>query len=236
MAKNKEIKNEKKSKTKLIIFISVCVLLLVSIGFNIYFLTKDCDNEPTGLNPYQYTEKKPVLYIYPKKNKTKVTVTFDNPDLLTTTYPKYKGSWEVTAYPNGDLYDKDNKYYYGLYWEEKLNHRVNFNEGFYVTKDNAIDFLEEKLSYIGLNDRERNEFIMYWLPILEKNGKNLVYFELTEERNKNSKINISPNVDSILRIAIHVKKVNSEVNIKEEKLTRFKRVGFTAVEWGGVMY
>ena len=77
---------------------------------------------------------------------------------------------------------------------------------------------------------------MYWLPILAKNGKNLVYFELTEERNKTSKINISPNVDSILRIAIHVKKVNSEVKIKEEKLTRFNRVGFSAVEWGGVMY
>ena len=110
--------------------------------------------------------------------------------------------------------------------------KESFNEGFYVTSENAIEFLEEKLSYIGLNDRERNEFIMYWLPILEKNGKNLVYFELTNERNSYSKINISPKVDSMLRIAIHVKRVNSEVNIKEQKLTKFNRVGVSGVEWG----
>jgi hypothetical protein len=75
---------------------------------------------------------------------------------------------------------------------------------------------------------------MYWLPILEKNGQNLVYFELTEERNAYNKININPVPDSLLRLAIHVKKVDKKVNIKEEKLTTFTRQGFTAVEWGGV--
>ncbi len=178
---------------------------------------------------------KPILYLYPEK-ETRVTVNFEHEDNLTTTYPKFKDEWSVTAKPNGDLYDKDGKYYYGLYWEEDLNHFVDFKEGFYVTKDNAIEFLEEKLSIIGLNDRERNEFIMYWLPILEKNGQNLVYFELTEERDSYNKINISPKPDSLLRMAIHVKKVNQKVNIKEEKITPFTRVGFTAVEWGGVLY
>lgn len=178
---------------------------------------------------------KPVLYLYPEK-ETKVTVNFEHEDNLTTTYPKFKDSWEVTAKPNGDLYDKDGKYYYGLYWEENSNHRVNFNEGFYVTKDNAISFLEEKLNIIGLSDKERNEFIMYWLPILEKNEQSIVYFELTEEREAFNKIDISPKPDSLLRVAIHVKKVNKKVNIKEQKLTPFKREGFTAVEWGGILY
>ena len=122
------------------------------------------------------------------------------------------------------------------YWEEEGNHRVSFDTGFYVTKDKAIEFLEEKLSLIGLNDRERNEFIMYWLPILEKNGKSLVYFELTEEREAYNKLEISPAPDSMLRVAIHVKKVNEKVNIKEQELVPFERTGFTVVEWGGVLY
>lgn len=178
---------------------------------------------------------KPVLYLYPEKEMD-VEVNFEHEDSLTTTYPKFKDSWKVKAKPNGDLYDKDGKYYYGLYWEEDSNHRIDFKEGFYVTKDNAIEFLEEKLSIIGLNDRERNEFIMYWLPILEKNGQNLVYFELTEERESFNKLEITPKPDSMLRVAIHVKKVNNKVKIKEQKLTSFNRVGFTAVEWGGVLY
>ena len=178
---------------------------------------------------------KPILYLYPEK-KTKVNITFQHPEYLETTYPKFIKSWDVVAYPNGDLYDNNNKYYYGLYWDEKKVHAVDFHEGFYVDKEHAIEFLEEKLNFIGLNDRERNEFIMYWLPILEKNEKNLVYFELTDERESVNAIKISPKPDSLLRIVIHVKKVNDKVSVKEQKLVSFKRKGFVAVEWGGTTY
>ncbi len=176
---------------------------------------------------------KPVLYLYPT-DETNVTVTFEKPYLLTTTYPKYNYNWNVFAKENGDLYDKDGKYYYALYWEEKGSTSVDFSEGFYVTKDNAITFLEEKLNIIGLTERESNEFIMYWLPILEKNEKSLVYFELTAERDAYNKLIINPVPDSLLRMAIHIKKVDKEVKIREEKLPTFVRHGFTAVEWGGV--
>lgn len=178
---------------------------------------------------------KPILYLYPEKT-TKVTVTFEHPEYLETTYPKYNGKWEVTAKKNGDLKDKNNKYYYALYWDEKKVHTTDFSTGFYVDKDNAIEFLESKLKYIGLNDKERNEFIMYWLPILEKNDKSLVYFELTEERESYNKININPKPDSLLRIVIHIKKIDKKVSIPKQKLTKFEREGFTAVEWGGTTY
>lgn len=178
---------------------------------------------------------KPVLYLYPTK-KTQIKVSFENPSLLTTTYPKFNGLWEVTAYPNGDLYDKNNKYYYALYWEEDLIRKIDFKTGFYVEGKDAIKFLEEKLTIIGLNDRERNEFIMYWLPILEKNEKNLVYFELTKEKQEDNKLIINPKPDSLLRMTIHVKKVDKKTNIKEQELETFKRTGFSAIEWGGINY
>lgn len=205
-----------------------------SSGYEYYYIPKtgETGKIPTAIGGYA----KPVLYLYPKNDNTKINVTFEKPGLLTTTYPKFKGSWNVTANKNGDLYDSEGKYYYGLYWEEEGSTKVDFSEGFYVTKENAIEFLEEKLSIIGLSDRERNEFIMYWLPILEKNEKNLVYFELTEEREEFNKLNITPKPDSLLRMAIHVKKVNKNTNIKEQKLKTFERVGFTAVEWGGVVH
>lgn len=178
---------------------------------------------------------KPVLYLYPTK-ETRVNVKFEKPYLLTTTYPKYINTWNVTVKPNGDMYDNDGKYYYALYWDEKRYNEVDFKEGFYVEGKDAITFLEEKLTYIGLSDKERNEFIMYWLPIMESNGKNLVYFELTNEREAGNKLIIEPKPDSLLRVSIHIKKVNKRVNIVEQKLETFKRVGFTAVEWGGMTY
>lgn len=179
---------------------------------------------------------KPVLYLYPTANNTLINVTFDKPNLLTTTYPKYQNSWSVIANTNGDLIDKNGRYYYGLYWEEKGNTKIDFTEGFYVEESNAIKFLEQKLDEIGLNQREANEFIMYWLPILEKNKKSLVYFELTEERQQYNRINITPSPDSLLRLAIHIKQVDKKNNIKEQKLDKFERKGFTAVEWGGTIH
>ena len=178
---------------------------------------------------------KPVLYLYPKE-KQEIKVTFGKPELLTTTYPKFNKEWQVVAYPNGNLYDENGRYYYGLYWEEMYPYNVDFSEGFYVEKDDAIPFLEEKLAMIGLNERESNEFIMYWLPIMEKNEKNLVYFELTEERDSHNHLMISPKPDSLLRITMHLKKISEKVNIKEQKLKGFKRIGFSAVEWGGKIY
>ena len=70
----------------------------------------------------------------------------------------------------------------------------------------------------------------------EKEEKNLVYFELTEERNEFNRLIINPNPDSILRVAIHIKKINKKTSIKEQKPTQFDRKGFSAVEWGGVNY
>lgn len=186
----------------------------------------DCD--PT-------IEYKPVLYLYPEE-KTNITVNFAHEDYLLTTYPKYNQEWQVTAHPNGDLYDKENNYYYALYWEENNYEKYSFKEGFYVTKDNAISFLEEKLTLLGLNSRERNEFIMYWLPILEQNEKSIVSFELTEDLQNNNALIINPKPDSLLRIRMYIKKVNNYTNIKEQSLpTNFQRNGFTAIEWGGII-
>ena len=179
-------------------------------------------------------DEKPIIYLYPEKNNTKVTLTFENNLLISTSYPKYSNKWVVIANKNGDLKDINGKYYYGLYYEEIGHSKVDFNEGFYVEKEDAISFLEEKLSLIGLNDRERNEFIMYWLPVLEKNGKNLVYFELTDSKQRYNKLNINPKPDSLLRISIHIKKVNKKIKIKEQKLNKFNRIGFAVIEWGGV--
>lgn len=179
--------------------------------------------------------EKPILYLYPKE-KTDVLVKLKNDQKIITSYPKYENGWKVTALPNGDLSDENNKYYYALYWDETLNDKKIIKNGFYVEKENSLKFLEEKLEYLGLNDKERNEFIMYWLPVLENNGKNLIYFELTEERQKNNELIIYPKPDSLLRINMIVKKVTKKVDIPEQKLEKFDRKGFVAVEWAGTNY
>ena len=47
---------------------------------------------------------------------------------------------------------------------------------------------------------------------------------------------MEPEPDSLLRLSIHVKKVDGFTKIKEQKFPTFTRKGFVAVEWGGVVH
>ena len=180
-----------------------------------------------------FTYAKPVLYLYPEK-ETNVSIKFAHPERLTTVYPEYNDGWSVKASPDGNLFD-GKRNYYALYWEENSDFVPDFSTGF-IVEDNYSEFLEEKLNEIGLSEREANEFIMYWLPILEKNGKSIVHFELTESREAGNKLLISPEPDSLLRIAIHIKKAGSVGSVTPQTFAKFERKGFTAVEWGGRVY
>ena len=182
----------------------------------------------------EITYKKPVMYFYPEKD-INITVMFEHKDNLKTTYPKYENGWNLFVKENGTLIDKNGREYYALYWDELINHVENFETGFYVKSEESIKFLEEKLFEMGLTDREANEFIMYWLPIMEHDGDNLVHFHFTDDRERQNKIYIDPPVDSLFRFSMEIKKVNKKVNIKEQKIEKFNRYGFSALEWGGTV-
>ena len=229
----------KSVEIKKIFYFVILILFLVTSFFTIKYLffNKKSSNSSSGFNiTNQHLYSRSFLYLYPKK-ETKVTVSFDDFKKVNRTYPLYKDKWIVTAKSNGDLEDKNRNIYFALYWEESNVKKVDFKNGYYVTKDESKAFLEDKLKYIGLNDKERNEFIIYWLPVLESNNKSVVYFELTEERNKLNKINISPKPDSVLRVKMHIKKVDKKPsNLEKQKLSYFYRKGFSVVEAGGVMH
>lgn len=236
--------NKKQNKNKTVaLTVSVCAIILaIIISIVATVIIAKTHSEP-GVSPNPCHNKeylcptvdKPVLYLYPTA-ETKVNVSFARPSQLTTTYPKYYGGWSVTAQPNGTLIDINGNSYYALYWEEQSDFRPDDSTAFYVTKDNAIDFLESKLSQIGLTERERNEMIMYWLPILEENDQSLVRFAYTEELQQDNELKIAPTPDSLLRIRIFVEKTDTNPNLPEPTIRHFERNGFTAVEWGGTSY
>ena len=179
------------------------------------------------------TLDKPIIYLYPEKEQ-EVTVKLGHPEKLTCTYPKYKDSWNVIAKPNGDLIDLEtNRNLYALYWEGKNTIPANMKEGFVVKGEDSIEFLEEKLAILGLTEREAEEFIIYWLPKLEKNKYNFIRFQTIEEINENMPLDISPRPDTIIRVMMEFKGLNTLIEVKEQELVTPERKGFVAVEWGG---
>ena len=179
-------------------------------------------------------KKKPVIYLYPEE-EINIDVKIPNIE-FTTTYPKYENGWSVIAQPDGTLIDFNGRKYNYLYWEGKsYDFEPNASKGFIVSKDNYIEFLEEKLDYIGLSNKESADFISYWLPYMNEYNYCLVSFQM-ENYSKAVNIEYSIEPDNELRVFVLFKGLNKPIKIEEQDLSyysNFERSGFTVVEWGG---
>lgn len=176
---------------------------------------------------------KPIIYLYPEQ-ETEVSVKLGHPEKLTTVYPKYNNGWQVLAQPNGDLVDLNTgRSQYALYWEGADYPAHMHNTGFVVKGVDTSEFLEEKLAILGLSEREANEFILYWLPKMEHNLYNYIYFATSEEIEKYMPLQVKPAPDTIIRVMMEFQPMSEKKEIKEQILTPVERKGFTVVEWGG---
>lgn len=177
---------------------------------------------------------KPVIYLYPKTEEN-ICVKLDKPNKITCSYPKYINGWNVLAKPNGDLTEIDSgRKLYSLYYENQNSIIFNMTKyGFVIKGEDTAKFLEEKLAILGLNEREAEEFIIYWLPKLETNKYNYIRFATKDEISKNMQLKISPKPDTIIRVLMVYKKLNKPIHINEQKLITPERNGFVSVEWGG---
>ena len=181
-------------------------------------------------DPERFMDK-PVLYLYPEK-ETEVSVQLDINGELTCTYPKYNEGWKVTAMPDGTLLDEKGLEYNYLYWEAKSDVEFDMTKGFCVKGEDTAAFLEDALKKLGLYRKEANEFIIYWLPMMESNPYNIIAFQ-TDIYTDMAKLNIEPAPDTLIRVFMTWSSVNEYVEIEEQELSAPAREGFCAVEWGG---
>ncbi len=182
---------------------------------------RDCGN----------AEYKPMIYIYPEED-INVEVKLGNSDLITTSYPKYEKVWNVFAKTNGDL-EYNGRTYYGLYWEG-ANHTAKVEkDGFVIKGEDTSKFLEEKLEILGLNEKEANEFIIYWLPKMEHNNYNYIRFETREEIDNYMPLEVTPVPDTTIRVYMNFKALDEEIEVEEQKLEKVTRSGYSVIEWGG---
>lgn len=173
---------------------------------------------------------KPVIYLYPEE-ETQVSVELTLDGKLSCTYPAYQDGWNVTAMPDGTLYADGLSYNY-LYWEGETNAAWDWSEGFCVKGADTAAFLEDALEKLGLTRREANEFIVYWLPLMQDNPYNLISFQ-TEAYTDAAKLDIDPAPDTLIRVFMTWRASETHVAVNTQKLDAPQRNGFTVVEWGG---
>ena len=190
--------------------------------------------DPKIVDPNNIAVKKPVIYLYPEKT-TDVSVKLDVDGELLCVYPEYNGLWQVTADPDGTLTDADGRKYYCLYWEADIFDDLipDRSVGFVVKGEDTAEFLRQKALALGLNEREANEFIIYWLPLMQSNPFNYVYFSIDEYKEA-ARLDIEPDADTVIRFSMLWQALDKPVQVTEQILPDTpQRNGFTVVEWGG---
>ncbi|MBQ1848117.1 MAG: hypothetical protein II135_08945, partial [Clostridia bacterium] len=152
---------------------------------------------------------------------------------LTCTYPEYENGWDnFTAYPDGTLVFEDGRQYYALFWEGISNAEYDFSQGFCVKGSETAEFLNEVLQKAGLNEKEADEFIIYWLPRMQVNPYNLIAFQ-SSAYTESAKLTVEPAPDALIRVFMAYKPLNTYVDIEPQTFDTPQRTGFTVVEWGG---
>lgn len=206
--------------------IALFVVIVLAAAALIFTLTYRGEDDPAN-----QLVAKPVIYLYPEE-PTQVDVTLNVEGELLSTWPVYEAGWTVTAQPDGTLTDADGNEYSYLFWDAASDVEWDFSQGFCVAGEDTGEFLQQILSDMGLTAKEYNEFIVYWLPLMQESAYNLISFQgdIYEE---SAKLDITPRPDSVLRVFMAWKSVEEPEEIAAQTFEPFVREGFSVVEWGG---
>lgn len=169
----------------------------------------------------------PNLYLYPTVDtQVKVTLSFPLGGAVIESDPPYGSGWDVLVTPEGII---DDTFGY-LFYEASLPPAVTTSEGWMLDGANLEASLRELLERIGFVGREVQDFVDYWVPVLEGSPWYAVY---PQDPEKFVTVDIAPAPDKILRSLLFIRPMNQKLNLVEPPLPEpFPRDGYVAAEWG----
>ena len=179
---------------------------------------------------------KPVIYLYPTQTEA-VSLKLGSNITVEKSAPQYDNSWNVVAEPNGTLTTIDGKTFPYLYWDGNGASYNTPTTGFVTASKNVEATFKSKLAQLGLNEKEIGDFNDFWLPIVTKSPYALISFVPQEEWSKAAPLSISPAPETLIRVFMDWKPLAEPISIAPQILPPTPvRTGFTAVEWGGLLY
>ena len=195
--------------------------------------TEQTTTEP----PSEPRPEKPVLYLYPEAETT-ISVKLELDGKITVSEPLYNDGWTVTATPDGKLTDEKGNVWDYLFWEGITNFVPQNEIGYCVAGEDAAEFLAKQLPLWGLQGKEIDEFIEYWLPVMEKNPWQIVTFNDPGYLDAVT-YTITPAPDRLIQVFMMLIPVDAPVELTAPTLPsqeEIARDGYVAVEWGGALY
>lgn len=142
----------------------------------------------------------------------------------------------MLATPEGNLKDiYTNKNYPYLFWEGRGGIYETPKKGFVITQNKVHTFLIEKLTKLGLNEKERADFIEFWEPKMTGAPYYFVTFLGNISMDKIAPLTVEPKPDTVIRVLMDFTPLAQPISVECYDIKTPIRNGFTVVEWGGVL-
>lgn len=177
---------------------------------------------------------KPVIYLYPTKTQM-VDVQVAPNKGLTVSDPPYGKGWHVQATPESVLTTDDGNTFPYLFWEGITNNYRAPKQGFVIAAKDIPQFLDEKLTLLGLNAKERRDFLDFWAPKMQEKPYYFVTFVPQAIFEQLAPLSVSPKPDTVIRVFMDYRGLDAPIDVEPLTIKTPKRRGFTVVEWGGAL-
>jgi hypothetical protein len=179
---------------------------------------------------------KPVIYLYPEE-EVEAHVRVGLRGEITVSEPEHGlYGWNVVAHTNGYVTNLvDRLVYPNLFWEGYGVHYEIPDKGFVVSQDDISTWLPNTLDKIGFIEREKTEFLEFWIDEIPKTP--YVFFTFIDQKyfDEYAPLEISPKPDTVSRVFMEYKGLDEYVDVEPLVLPKIIRKGFTVVEWGGAL-
>lgn len=185
---------------------------------------------------------KPVLYFY-SQNSLSINVSLDIPGVITASVPQYSANgWQnVIVHPEGTpdgtlLYN--NELYNELYYEDATIKAQPPTQGFVIKTSDLASSLRTYTTELGLNTKEQNEFLAYWVPRLTNLGAPYIFFSVFDQTQKEKvdHVIVSPAPTTTIAFLAYFKPLAAPITVSPLQFPAVPdRLGFTMIEWGGTI-
>lgn len=178
---------------------------------------------------------KPAIYLYPESTMP-VSVKINPVGPIKLTIPPYPvAGWNVIAHPDG-LITSNNVVFDYLYYEAEIpDGKIEKpHDGYVIERDQLSNLLENILPKLGLNNKEKNQFVEYWTKVLPNTPYYFVGIVPVSNLDTISPLSIIPKPTTSIRVILYFEALDEFKTVQSPQLSNTNRSGFTMVEWGGI--
>ena len=125
-----------------------------------------------------------------------------------------------------------------MYYEDATIKAQPPTQGFVIKTSDLASSLRTYTTELGLNTKEQNEFLAYWVPRLTNLGAPYIFFSVFDQTQKEKvgHVIVSPAPTTTIAFLAYFKPLAAPITVSPLQFPAVPdRLGFTMIEWGGTI-